>query len=129
MAKKLNYKKLYKAMAAKCAALEKGSVKSIESHRFQFDRDILIYYKNKAERLNRENAQFQKEVVPLRQQLSGTKHSAAYLDYALEKEIQKSEEWERRARLMWEWMALLSHDIDLQQGYKRYNPESEKWFE
>ena len=129
MAKNLNYKKLYKAMAAKCAVLEKGSGKSFESRRFEFDRDMLAYYKNKVERLNRENAQLQREVVPLRQQLSKTKHSAIYLDYALEAEIQKSREWERRARLMWRWMALLFHDIDLQQGYKRYNPESEEWFE
>ena len=129
MAKNLNYKKLYKAMAAKYAAFEKGSAKSIESRRFQFDREILTYYKNKAKRLNRENSLLQREVAALRQQLAGTKCSAAYLDYALEAETKKSEEWERRARLMWRWMALLSHDIDLQQGYKRYNPESEEWFE
>ena len=128
MAKNLNYKKLYKALAAKCAAIEKGSTKQIESRGLQIDREFLTYYKNKVERLDRENARLQKETEPLRLELPGIKHSAAYLDYALESELQKSEEWERRAKLMWRWMALLSHDIDLQQVYKRYNPESEEWF-
>lgn len=128
MAKKLNYKKLYKVLAEKCAALEKGNLKSTESQRFQFDRDILNHYKNRVDRLNRENQQLQKEIGPLRLQLSAIKHSADYLDYTLETERQRSEEWERRARSMWRWMALLSHDIDLQQGYKRHNPEAEEWF-
>ncbi len=130
MDKKINYKKLYKALAAKCAATEKGSEEPIASQGFQFDRDTLSYYENKVERLNRENAQLYKEIVPLRLQLSKIEHTAAYLDYsALEAEQKKSEEWERRARMMWKWMASSSQDIDLQKQYKRYNPDAEEWFE
>ena len=130
MEKKINYKKLYKALAEKYATLEEANSEPIASQQFQFDRDTIGYYKSKLERLNRENAQLNEEITPLRLQLSAIKHSAAYLDYCTpEADLKRSEEWEQRARMMWKWMASLSPDIDLHQKYKQHNPNAEEWFE